>query len=59
GIEVLNIKGNKVDLRIYAFFNKIIYIYPRRNKIDEKGFFYFRNDFFDTTTRSGSIIELD
>lgn len=35
GIEVLNIKGNKVDLRIYAFFNKIIYIYPRRNKIDE------------------------
>lgn len=26
---------------------------------DEKGFFYFKEDFFDTTTRSGSIIELD
>ena len=35
GIEPFNIKGDKVDLRIYGFYDKIIYIYPRRNKIDE------------------------
>lgn len=26
---------------------------------DEKGFFYFRNDFFDPAVKCGSIIELE
>jgi glutathione synthase/RimK-type ligase-like ATP-grasp enzyme len=26
------LKGNNIDLRIYTFFNKVIYIYPRKNK---------------------------
>ena len=35
GIEPLNVKGDKVDLRVYAFYDKILYIYPRRNEISE------------------------
>jgi len=27
-------KGNKIDIRVYTFFNKVLYIYPRRNKAD-------------------------
>jgi len=33
GIDSLNIKGDKVDLRIYTFIDKALYIYPRRNKL--------------------------
>ena len=33
-IEPLNIKGDKVDFRVYTFFDKVLYIYPRRNHID-------------------------
>ena len=25
---------NKIDIRVYVFFNKVIYLYPRRNKVD-------------------------
>lgn len=34
-IEPLSIKGDRVDLRVYAFFDKVLYVYPRRNKSDE------------------------
>lgn len=34
-VENLTIKGNKVDFRIYTFFNKAIYVYPRRNRINK------------------------
>ena len=34
GIQPLHIKGDKVDLRIYVFMGKALYIYPRRNKLD-------------------------
>ena len=33
-IEPLSIKDDKVDFRVYVFFNKVLYIYPRRNGID-------------------------
>jgi len=34
-VENLTLKGNKLDFRIYTFFNKAIYVYPRRNRINE------------------------
>jgi len=33
-INSLLVKNMKIDLRIYAFFNKVAYIYPRRNRAD-------------------------
>ena len=33
-IDSVLIKKNKIDMRVYVFFNKVIYIYPRRNKAD-------------------------
>lgn len=33
-IDPLSIKDDKVDFRVYGFFDKVIYIYPRRNSID-------------------------
>jgi glutathione synthase/RimK-type ligase-like ATP-grasp enzyme len=33
-IDPFKIKGNMVDFRIYGFLNKILYIYPRKNKTD-------------------------
>ena len=34
-LEHIIIKKKKVDLRIYTFFNKVIYVYPRKNVIDK------------------------
>ncbi|MBL7131028.1 MAG: hypothetical protein ISS45_06480 [Candidatus Omnitrophica bacterium] len=34
-IDSLILKGKKVDLRIYTFFNKVIYVYPRKNAPDK------------------------
>lgn len=34
-LDSLILKGKKVDLRIYTFFNKVIFIYPRKNKTDK------------------------
>lgn len=34
-VDSLLLKKMKVDMRIYVFFNKVIYIYPRRNRIDK------------------------
>ncbi len=33
-VESLLLKEMKVDMRIYTFFKKVIYIYPRRNRAD-------------------------
>jgi glutathione synthase/RimK-type ligase-like ATP-grasp enzyme len=33
-IDPMNIKGDKVDFRVYTFFDKVLYVYPRRNHID-------------------------
>ncbi|UCD55765.1 MAG: hypothetical protein JSV93_02985 [Candidatus Omnitrophota bacterium] len=33
-VDSLLLKEMKVDMRIYTFFNKVIYIYPRRNRAD-------------------------
>ncbi len=33
-IESLLFKKMKVDMRIYTFFNRVLYVYPRRNKPD-------------------------
>ena len=33
-IESLLLKKMKVDMRIYTFFNKVLYVYPRRNRAD-------------------------
>ncbi|MCK4851597.1 MAG: hypothetical protein KAS86_00645 [Candidatus Omnitrophica bacterium] len=30
-VDPLILDGNKVDFRIYTFFNKVIYVYPRKN----------------------------
>ena len=32
-VENLILKGNKVDFRVYTFFNKAIYVYPRKNTV--------------------------
>ena len=29
------LNGDKVDLRIYTFFDKVIYVYPRKNSLDK------------------------
>jgi len=34
-IDSILVKKNKIDMRIYVFFNKVIYVYPRRNKVDK------------------------
>lgn len=34
-VNSLILRGNKVDLRIYTFFNKVVYIYPRKNAPDK------------------------
>ena len=34
-IDSLILKKSKVDMRVYVFFNKVIYIYPRKNKADK------------------------
>lgn len=31
----LILKGNKIDFRVYTFFNKAIYVYPRKNNADK------------------------
>ncbi len=33
-VDSLLLKEMKVDMRIYTFFNKVTYIYPRRNRAD-------------------------
>ena len=33
-IEPLSIKDDRIDFRVYVFFDKVLYIYPRRNSID-------------------------
>ncbi|MFH1645641.1 MAG: YheC/YheD family protein, partial [Candidatus Omnitrophota bacterium] len=33
-INSLSVKGMKVDLRIYTFFKKVVYVYPRRNTFE-------------------------
>ncbi len=33
-VDSLLLKKMKVDMRIYTFFNKVTYIYPRRNRAD-------------------------
>lgn len=34
-VDNLVLNGNKLDFRAYTFFNKAIYLYPRRNKEDK------------------------
>ena len=34
-IDPLVFKQMKVDMRIYSFFNKVVYIYPRKNSADK------------------------
>ncbi len=34
-VDSLVLRGMKVDLRIYTFFNRILYIYPRENRRDK------------------------
>lgn len=34
-LEQLSLGKMKVDLRVYTFFKKVIYIYPRRNSVDK------------------------
>ncbi len=34
-INSLILRGKKVDLRIYTFFNKVVYTYPRKNTPDK------------------------
>jgi len=34
-IETLVLKNKKIDFRMYTFFNKTLYVYPRRNKRDK------------------------
>lgn len=34
-INSLILRGKKVDFRIYTFFNKVVYIYPRKNAPDK------------------------
>lgn len=34
-VDSLVLEGYKLDLRIYTFFNKIIYVYPRKNRPDK------------------------
>ncbi len=33
-IDMLILNKKKVDLRIYTFFNEVIYVYPRKNRTD-------------------------
>ncbi|RKY42509.1 MAG: hypothetical protein DRP85_02525 [Candidatus Makaraimicrobium thalassicum] len=33
-VELFNLKGFKVDFRVYCFLDKVLYIYPRKNNID-------------------------
>ncbi len=33
-VDTLKIGGDKVDFRVYTFFDKALYVYPRRNNID-------------------------
>ena len=33
-ISTILVKQMKVDLRMYVFFNKVLYIYPRKNRLD-------------------------
>lgn len=32
-VDSLLVKNMKMDMRVYVFFNKVIYIYPRRNRV--------------------------
>jgi glutathione synthase/RimK-type ligase-like ATP-grasp enzyme len=34
-INPMNVRGDRVDFRVYTFFGKVLYIYPRRNAMDE------------------------
>ncbi|MBL7081402.1 MAG: hypothetical protein ISS44_02395 [Candidatus Omnitrophica bacterium] len=34
-VDQLILNGDKADFRIYTFFNKVIYIYPRENALDK------------------------
>ncbi len=33
-VESLSTKGDKIDFRVYTFFDKVLYVYPRRNRAD-------------------------
>ena len=33
-IDSITVKKKKVDMRVYVFFNRVMYIYPRKNDID-------------------------
>ncbi|NQT33458.1 MAG: hypothetical protein HQ594_07290 [Candidatus Omnitrophica bacterium] len=33
-IDPLHIRGDKVDFRVYVFFDKVLYVYPRRNNAE-------------------------
>ena len=34
GVDSLILKNMKFDTRVYTFFNKVIYVYPRKNRAD-------------------------
>ena len=34
-VDSLVLDGNKIDFRMYTFFNKVIFIYPRKNKLNK------------------------
>ncbi|MFQ5952610.1 MAG: RimK family alpha-L-glutamate ligase [Candidatus Omnitrophota bacterium] len=34
-IDPMNMRGDRVDFRVYTFLDKVLYVYPRRNAIDE------------------------
>ena len=33
-IDSLMFRNHKIDMRVYVFFNKVLYIYPRKNRAD-------------------------
>jgi len=35
GVNPLILNGHMVDLRIYTFFNKVMYVYPRKNTLNK------------------------
>ncbi len=49
------IDGDTRDAALRKFFNENISEFYSN---DDQGFYYFKEDFFDETTASGSIIEL-
>ncbi len=49
------LEGDNKDIALRKFFNEEASEYYSN---DEQGFYYFKDDFFDTNTSSGSIIEI-